>query len=174
MAPSKGITVLGCFLLTSPVLPPAPHRAVPALLSLSHPPCAPSPLLTGAVLPVQEASQDLLSPWSQERTASLSLPVSGLPAHRASLSTILELQAGSLPSLRGSLPGWECCRDPREGTGPMFTLSASSRALCTHPGPALPLLTPQQSTGSREWHCWLGMEQGKGFVWIPLSSLWLL
>lgn len=40
VAPSKGIAVLGHFLLTSPVLPPAPGSAAPALLSLSHPPCA--------------------------------------------------------------------------------------------------------------------------------------
>lgn len=75
---------------------------------------------------------------------SLSLPVSGLPAHRASLSTVLELQAGSLPWL----PGWECSRDPRERTGPVFTLSASC---CTHTQGQPSLCSPHsraQGTGN--------------------------
>lgn len=142
----------------------SPHLCFPLLLAvLPQPccpchtlpvPCSPSPLSTGAVLPVQEASQDLLSPWSQERTASLSLPVSGLPAHRASLSTILELQAGPCPR---SLDLWWAGNAPGvPGRGQELCLPS-----VLHPGPALPVLTPQQSTGKGNGSAALGWSREK-------------
>lgn len=169
MAPSKGIAVLGHFLLTSPVLPPAPGSAAPALLSLSHPPCALFSLPTlNWCCPARPGSFPgfALSVESGEDSKSLSAclrapSTPSIPQHHPGAA------GWSLPSFLGSVVGWECSRGPREGTGAVFTLSASPRASppCAHP-------TAEHREG--EWQCCLGMEQGKGFVWIPWSSLWLL
>lgn len=83
--------------------------------------CCPSPAVpvTPSLCPVLPphsqlvlscASQDLLSPWSQERPASLSLPVSGLPPGRASLRKVLELQAQPCPRSMVLMPRRDRCR----------------------------------------------------------------
>lgn len=160
MAPSKGIIVLGCFLLTSPVLPPAlaPGRAIPALLSLSHPPCALISLHTlNWCCPARPGSFPgfVLSVESGEDSKSLSLssclraPSSpSIPQHSPGAAGWVPALAAGLGMLQGSQG------EDRSSVYPQCFL------LHTHPGPALPLLTPQQSAGNRECQCWLGMEQG--------------
>lgn len=112
MAPSKGIIVLGCFLLTSPVLPPAlaPGRAIPALLSLSHPPCALISLHTlNWCCPARPGSFPgfVLSVESGEDSKSLSLCLSQgsqLTEHPSAQSWSCRL--GPCPGCRaGNAPG---------------------------------------------------------------------
>lgn len=166
VAPRKGITVLGCFLLTSPGLPPAP--AVPALLSL----CPVLPPHSQLVLScMSRRLPRICSLRGARRGQQVSLCLSQ-GCHHAMLSIPQQSPraAGWVPALppaaeavQGSLLG---CNDPGGEDGPHVYPQCSIPSTL-HTARASP--PSVHSPGSRECQCWIGMEQGRG--WCGLMEL---
>lgn len=170
VAPRKGITVLGCFLLTSPGLPPAP--AVPALLSL----CPVLPPHSQLVLScMSRRLPRICSLRGARRGQQVSLCLSQ-GCHHAMLSIPQQSPgaAGWVPALtpaaeavQGSLPGWN---DPGGEDGPHVYPQCSILSTL-HTARASPPSVHSPGTGNVSAGSGWSRDRGGVGSW---SSLWLL